>query len=69
MASNRLMPLPGTPPAKEFKRPGGAPWLTVAAPLFTAALCVVLFLAAGPIGDFLRPAFAAGSVPGLEDFR
>ena len=64
-----LMPLPGTPPAKEFKRPGGAPVLTVAAPLFTAALCVVLFMAAGPIGDFLRPAFAAGSVPGLEDLR
>lgn len=63
-----LMPLPGTPPAKEFKRPGGAPALTVAAPLFTAALCVALFFAAGPIGDFLRPAFAAGSAPGLEDF-
>ncbi len=53
-----LMPPPGSKPPKEFKRPGGAPWLTVAAPLFTAALCFVLFFAVDPIGDFLAPAFA-----------
>lgn len=62
-----LMPLPGTRPPKDFKRPGGAPALTVAAPVFTAALCVALFFAAGPIGDFLAPAFTGpGSLPAKE---
>ncbi len=59
-----LLPIPilalmpsrdGAPPA-DFKRPGGAPVLTVAAPCFTAALCLVLFFATGPIVDFLQPA-------------
>ncbi|MBA3067725.1 MAG: monovalent cation/H+ antiporter subunit D family protein [Hyphomonas sp.] len=53
-----LMPPPGTKPLKEFKRPGGAPALTVAAPLFTAALCFVLFFVIDPVSDFLEPAFA-----------
>jgi len=53
-----LMPPPGTKPPKEFKRPGGAPWLTVAAPVFTAGLCFVLFFTVDTIGDFLAPAFA-----------
>ena len=52
-----LMPPPGTKPPKEFKRPGGAPWLTVAAPLFTAGLCFTLFFLVDPIADFLAPAF------------
>ncbi len=54
-----LMPPPDTPRAKEFKRPGGAPALTVAAPLITAALCLALFFAAGPMTTFL----SAGSAP------
>ncbi len=54
-----LMPPPGTKPPKEFKRPGGAPWLTVAAPLFTAALCFVLFFTVDNIADFLAPAFTS----------
>lgn len=54
-----LMP-PGPQEApREFKRPGGAPALTVGAPLFTAALCFILFLFVGPIGDFLAPALEA----------
>lgn len=57
-----LMPPPGSKPPKEFKRPGGAPWLTVAAPLFTAALCFVVFFLIDPIGDFLEPAFATTDV-------
>ncbi len=57
-----LMPIPGTKPPREFKRPGGAPWLTVAAPLFTAGLCVVLFFLVDPIGDFLAPAFASVAI-------
>lgn len=52
-----LMPPPGSKPPKEFKRPGGAPWLTVAAPLFTAGLCFTLFFLVDPIADFLAPAF------------
>lgn len=57
-----LMPPPGSKPPKEFKRPGGAPWLTVAAPLFTALLCFVVFFLIDPIGDFLEPAFATTDV-------
>jgi multicomponent Na+:H+ antiporter subunit D len=48
-----FMPPPGTPPAKEFKRPGGAPALTVAAPLIAAVLCVLMFFAAGSMTSFL----------------
>jgi multicomponent Na+:H+ antiporter subunit D len=46
--------VPTVPP--EFKRPGGAPALTVAAPAFTAFLCFVLFFSAGWLADFLAPA-------------
>ncbi len=46
---------------KEFKRPGGAPALTVAAPVFTASLCFLLFLLAEPVIDFLTPAMEATS--------
>jgi multicomponent Na+:H+ antiporter subunit D len=53
-----LMPPPGSKPPKEFKRPGGAPWLTVAAPLFTASLCFVLFFTVDTLGDFLAPVLA-----------
>lgn len=59
-----LMPPPGTKAPKEFKRPGGAPALTVAAPMFTAALCVVLFFTIDEIGAFLAPALeVAANVP------
>lgn len=61
-----LMPPPGTKPPKEFKRPGGAPALTVAAPLFTAALCIVLFFAIDPVGRFLSPALASIGAPSAE---
>lgn len=57
-----LMPPPGTKAPKEFKRPGGAPWLTVAAPLFTAGVCIVLFFFIDPVGDFLAPAFATVAI-------
>ena len=71
-----LLPIPilalMPPPEKDgtivepiaFKRPGGAPMLTVAAPLFTAILAFALFFFSGEIGDFLSPAFAPiGAVP------
>ena len=48
-----LMPPPGSPEPKPFKRPGGAPALTVIAPLITAALCLLLFFEIGPVSDFL----------------
>ena len=58
-----LMPTPGTPEPKPFKRPDGAPFFTVAAPVVTAGLCVVLFFLVGPLADFLSPAFEAPSSP------
>ena len=48
-----LMPPPGSPEPKPFKRPGGAPALTVIAPLITAGLCLLLFFEIGPVSDFL----------------
>ncbi len=59
-----LMPPPGTPEPAPYKRPGGAPALTVAAPLFTALLCILLFFLVGPISDFLIP--AVGERPDLS---
>lgn len=57
-----LMPPTGSEPPKEFKRPGGAPMLTVAAPVFTATLCLILFLLIDPIGDFLLPGMESTAV-------
>ncbi|MEL6830751.1 MAG: monovalent cation/H+ antiporter subunit D family protein, partial [Pseudomonadota bacterium] len=51
-----LMPPPGGPAPVAFKRPGGAPMLTVAAPCVTALLCFLLFFAIGPLSAFLEPA-------------
>jgi multicomponent Na+:H+ antiporter subunit D len=58
-----LMPTPGTPEPKPFKRPDGAPFFTVAAPVVTAGLCVVLFFLVGPLADFLSPAFENPASP------
>ena len=61
-----LMPPPGSGEPVPFKRPGGAPFFTVAAPVTTAALCFLLFFAVGPLANFLeptvgeRPVIAAG---------
>ncbi|MEO0550053.1 MAG: monovalent cation/H+ antiporter subunit D family protein [Pseudomonadota bacterium] len=52
-----LMPPPGSPEPAAFKRPGGAPMLTVAAPCFTALLCFIMFFTIGPISEFLEPVF------------
>ncbi|MEM1086369.1 MAG: proton-conducting transporter membrane subunit [Pseudomonadota bacterium] len=51
-----LMPPRGTPEPAPYKRPEGAPFLTVAAPCFTAALCFLMFFAVGPLTEFLDPA-------------
>jgi len=51
-----LMPPPGSGEPAPYKRPGGAPMLTVAAPCFTALLCVLMFFTIGPISEFLEPA-------------
>ena len=51
-----LMPPPDSPEPAPYKRPGGAPMLTVAAPCFTAILCFLMFFTVGPISDFLEPA-------------
>ena len=58
-----LMPPPGTKEPAPFKRPDGAPALTVAAPVVTAALCFLLFFAIGPMTEFLYP--AVGERPDL----
>ncbi len=58
-----LMPPPardgGLPEPAPFKRPGGAPMLTVAAPVVTAFLCLALFFLIAPIGKFLEPTTGA----------
>ncbi|MEO0465431.1 MAG: proton-conducting transporter membrane subunit [Pseudomonadota bacterium] len=59
-----LMPPPDTPEPAPFKRVGGAPALTVAAPAFTAFLCLVLFFFVGPMSDFLTPSL--GDRPDLS---
>jgi multicomponent Na+:H+ antiporter subunit D len=56
-----LMPPPGSGEPRAFKRPGGAPALTVAAPVFTAALCIILFFLVGPLADFLAPTVSGGA--------
>jgi len=58
-----LMPPPGTGAPVAYKRAGGAPAPTVAAPLFTALLCLILFFLVGPMSDFLLP--AVGERPSL----
>jgi multicomponent Na+:H+ antiporter subunit D len=58
-----LMPPPGSPEPAPFKRPGGAPFFTVAAPFFTAILCFVLFFGAGALADFLAPAMSVAAGP------
>jgi len=51
-----LMPPSGSGEPAAYKRPGGAPMLTVAAPCFTALLCFLMFFSIGPISKFLEPA-------------
>jgi len=51
-----LMPPPDSGEPAPYKRPGGAPMLTVAAPCFTAFLCFLMFFTIGPVSDFLEPA-------------
>jgi multicomponent Na+:H+ antiporter subunit D len=50
-----LMPPKGSPEPAVFKRPGGAPFFTVAAPCLTAALCLLMFFAVAPLSAFLEP--------------
>ncbi|MEL6258583.1 MAG: proton-conducting transporter membrane subunit, partial [Pseudomonadota bacterium] len=50
-----LMPPAGGPEPIAYKRPEGAPFFAVAAPVATAILCVVLFFSVGLLGDFLAP--------------
>ncbi|WP_084419642.1 proton-conducting transporter transmembrane domain-containing protein [Henriciella litoralis] len=51
-----LMPPKGGGEPAPYKRPDGAPVLTVAAPVFTAFGTLVLFFAMGQLYDFLLPA-------------
>ncbi len=60
-----LMPPPGGPEPAPYKRAGGAPMLTVAAPCFTALLCFLLFFTVGPLAEFLTPAIGERPAIGL----
>lgn len=51
-----LMPPKGSPEPAPYKRPEGAPVLTVVAPVLTAFGTLVLFFAMGYLDDFLAPA-------------
>ena len=51
-----LMPPKGSPEPASYKRPDGAPPLTVAAPVLTAFGTLVLFFMMGYLNDFLAPA-------------
>ncbi len=55
-----LMPPQGSPEPAQYKRPEGAPMLTVLAPVLTALGTLALFFAMGPIRDFLAPAMGGG---------
>jgi multicomponent Na+:H+ antiporter subunit D len=57
IAIKGLMPGDGAPTPPAFKRPGGAPALTVLPLCVTAAGCIVLFFAVDPIAGFLARAF------------
>ncbi len=52
-----LLPPGPAQPVAEFKRPGGAPALTVLPLAITAAGCFVLFFGVNIISDFLLPVF------------
>jgi hypothetical protein len=55
IAIRGLLPPAGDLPPPDFIRPGGAPALAVIPAAVTAAMCLVLFFAAGAIVDFLAP--------------
>lgn len=54
-----MAPKDDTYTVAEFKRPGGAPALTVLPLSITAIGCFVLFFGVGPIADFISPALGA----------
>jgi multicomponent Na+:H+ antiporter subunit D len=61
VAIRGLLPRAGDSKPIEFIRPGGAPMLTVAPAMLTAAACIALFFLAWVIVDFLAP--IEGGVP------
>jgi multicomponent Na+:H+ antiporter subunit D len=54
-----LMPPVGSPEPAPFKRPGGAPALTVFPIMVTAAGCFLLFFMVDYVSDFLQPVFGS----------
>ena len=56
-----LMPPKGSPEPAPYKRPEGAPPLTVAAPVLTAIGTLILFFTMGMLNDFLAPAMGGQS--------
>jgi len=60
IAIRGLLPPAGDAPPMEFIRPGGAPGLTVAPIVITAAACLVLFFVADEVTAFLIPIAGGG---------
>lgn len=54
------------PGAQSADKSGGAPVLAVLPAIFTAAMCVVLFLCAGPLIDYLSP-IVSSAEPSIAD--
>ncbi len=61
IAIRGLLPPSGDAPPAEFIRPGGAPGLTIAPVMITAAACIALFFLADEVTSFLIP--IAGAAP------
>ena len=64
VAFRALFPPQGDPASRDFERPGGTPGVAVAAIVITSAACVVLFLFADPIAQYLDPIRTVSLVEG-----
>lgn len=64
VAFKALFPAKGDAPPRDYLRPGGAPSPAVAALVVTAVGCVVLFLVADPVANFLAPIRTVSFVEG-----
>ena len=64
VAFRALFPPQGDPASRDFVRPGGTPGVALAAIVITSAACVVLFLFADPIAQYLDPIRTVSLVEG-----
>ncbi len=64
VAFRALFPAQADPAPRDFVRPGGTPGVALAAIMITAGACLVLFLFADPIANFLEPIRTVSFVEG-----